>query len=46
MDEGVEIPSDYQKVVFISLDAAGHWKFDLIRELKAVGFDVDANRAL
>lgn len=46
VEEGVEIPSDYQGVVFIPLDAAGHWKFDLIRELKAVGLDVDANRGL
>jgi predicted nucleotide-binding protein len=42
----IEIPSDYQGVVYIALDQAGYWKFDLVRELKAVGFDVDANRAL
>jgi predicted nucleotide-binding protein len=46
VEEGVEIPSDYQGVVFIPFDTSGHWKFDLIRELKAVGLDVDANRAL
>ena len=40
----VEIPSDYDGVVYISLDDGG-WKMDLIRELKNVGFDVDANRA-
>lgn len=41
----VELPSDYDGVVYISLDDGG-WKMDLIRELKNVGFDVDANRAL
>ena len=41
----VEIPSDYDGVVYISLDDGG-WKMDLIRELKNVGFGVDANRAL
>lgn len=41
----VEPPSDYDGVVYISLDDRG-WKMDLIRELKNVGFDVDANRAL
>ena len=42
----VEIPSDYSGVVYIPLDAAGGWKITLIRELKSVGFDVDANRAV
>lgn len=41
----VELPSDYDGVVYVSLDDGG-WKMDLIRELKNVGFDVDANRAL
>ena len=42
----VEIPSDYAGVVYIPLDDSGAWKFQLVRELKAAGFDVDANRAL
>ena len=41
----VELPSDYDGVVYISLDDGG-WKMDLIRELKNAGFDVDANRVL
>ena len=41
----VELPSDYDGVAYISLDDGG-WKMDLIRELKNVGFDVDANKAL
>ena len=41
----IEIPSDYDGVVYISLDDGG-WKMDLIRELKNVGFEVDANKAL
>ena len=41
----VEIPADYDGVVYISLDDGG-WKMDLIRELRNVDFDVDANRAL
>ena len=46
VEAGVELPSDYGGVVFIPTDAAGHWKFALIRELRAAGYDVDANRAL
>ena len=42
----VEIPSDYAGVVYISLDDAGGWKNNLIKELKGAGIDVDANRAV
>ena len=42
----VEIPSDYSGVEYIPLDDGGGWKFQLVKELKAAGFDVDANRAL
>ncbi len=42
----VETPSDYDGVIYIPLDDAGGWKMGLIRELKAAGFDVDANRVL
>lgn len=43
---GVEVPSDIAGVVYIPLDIAGAWKMALVRELKASGFDVDANLAL
>ena len=42
-EEGVEIPSDYQGVIFIPLDERGRWKYDIVRELLAAGFKVDAN---
>ncbi len=42
----VEVPSDYAGVVYIPLDDSGAWKFQLVKELKAAGFEVDANRAL
>lgn len=40
----VEIPSDYSGVVYIPLDDPDGWKLPLFRELKAAGYDVDANR--
>lgn len=46
LDDGIDVPSDYQGVVYIPLDSAGNWKFLLVRELKAAGLDVDANRAV
>ena len=42
----VEIPSDYAGVVYIPLDDSGAWKFQLVKELKAASFAVDANKAL
>ena len=45
-EAGVEIPSDYDGVVYLPLDKEGKWKFDLLKELKAAGFEVDANKIL
>jgi predicted nucleotide-binding protein len=42
----IEFPSDYSGVVYIRADDAGSWRFTLVRELRAAGFDVDANRLL
>ena len=41
----VEKPSDYDGVLYISLNDSGGWEMRLIKELKASGFNVDANRA-
>lgn len=43
-EAGVEIPSDYQGVLFVELDKSDRWRFDLVRELRGAGFDVDANQ--
>ena len=42
--EGVELPSDYSGVLYTKVDAEGAWQFKLVKELKAAGFAVDANR--
>lgn len=42
--ENFEIPSDYDGVIFIQFDTLGKWKFDIIRELKALNYQVDANK--
>ena len=44
--EGLEIPSDYDGVVYVDFDNAGAWKMKVVQELKAAGFNVDANRAV
>lgn len=40
----VETPSDYDGIVYTRLDDSGGWKTKLIQELKAVDYDIDANR--
>ena len=42
----VEIPSDYDGVIYIPVDDAGGWKMKFVKELQDAGLDVDANRAL
>ncbi|MBW8040132.1 MAG: nucleotide-binding protein [Planctomycetes bacterium] len=45
-EEGVQIPSDYQGVLFIPIDQAEAWKMALARELKSAGLPVDINDIL
>ena len=40
----VEIPSDYLGVVYVQLDEAGAWRFNLAKELKRSGMAVDLNK--
>jgi predicted nucleotide-binding protein len=42
----VDIPSDLAGIVYTELDPAEGWKLKLIRELKAAGFNIDANKAM
>ena len=42
----IERPSDLDGILYIRLDDNGGWKMRLLGELKAAGFDVDANQAL
>jgi len=43
---GVEIPSDFAGVVWVPMDPGGAWRFELAREMKAAGLDVDSNKLL
>lgn len=42
-ESGVELPSDFQGVVYTELDDKGRWHFDLAKELRAAGYAVDLN---
>jgi predicted nucleotide-binding protein len=45
-EKNFEMPSDYSGVLYTPYDNSGRWKFDLIKELKACGYPVDANKLL
>jgi predicted nucleotide-binding protein len=45
-EDGVEMPSDFSGIVYIQIDPAGAWKFQLARELKIAGLRIDLNQAL
>ena len=45
-EENFEMPSDCSGVLYIPYDNLGRWQSDLIKELRACGYDVDANKLL
>lgn len=40
----IEIPSDYDGVVYIPYDSSSGWKLKLVKELKECGYDIDMNK--
>jgi len=42
-EEGVEIPSDYQGVLFVPMDKGETWKFQLAKEMRAAKLPIDMN---
>lgn len=42
----IEIPSDYDGVLFVKMDDAGAWKLTLAREIRQAGVEIDMNDAL
>ena len=46
LQDKVEKPGDIDGVIYTSLDASGVWKYSLVKELKACGYDVDANKIM
>jgi predicted nucleotide-binding protein len=44
LDDGVEKPSDIDGIVYNNVDTS--WSYNLVKELKACGYDVDANKLI
>jgi predicted nucleotide-binding protein len=45
-ESNFEMPSDYSGVLYVPYDNSKQWQSNLIKELKACGYDVDANKLL
>ena len=45
VEDNVEKPNDISGVVYETIDSKGAWKFQLAREMKASGYDIDMNKA-
>jgi len=45
-EEGVELPSDLQGIVWVLLDSGGAWKTELAKELRSAGLSVDLNNLI
>jgi predicted nucleotide-binding protein len=43
---GVEIPSDFQGVLYVELDSGGAWRTKLAQELVEAGFSIDLQALL
>ena len=44
--DNVEVPSDLSGILYIEYDTKGAWKFELAKEMKGIGFDIDLNHIL
>ena len=42
----IEIPSDYQGVIFKTMDESGGWQLEIAKELKVAGYSIDLNALL
>jgi predicted nucleotide-binding protein len=45
-DGNFDLLTDYNGVLYVPYDDAGRWRFTLVRELRASGYDVNANDIL
>ncbi len=46
LQDGVAKPGDLDGLVYTPYDKRGAWRFELVKELKACGYNVDANNIL
>lgn len=45
-EDDLELPSDISGVAYTPYDRLGNWRYELVRELRAAGYSVDANKLM
>lgn len=45
-EKNFDMPTDYSGVLYVPYESDGRWMFDLVKELKACGYNVDANKLI
>ena len=43
--DNVEKPGDIDGIVYVNVDDNGYWKVAVAKDMKAVGFNIDLNKA-
>jgi predicted nucleotide-binding protein len=43
-EAGVEMPSDLGGILYIRYDDAGRWQWDIAKEIRAAGYNIDLNK--
>ncbi len=44
--DDIELPSDFNGIVYIGVDSGGAWKIMLFKEIKEAGLNIDLNRLI
>lgn len=44
IQEDIETPSDYVGVLYKKMDNDGAWRFELAKEMKSAGLNIDLNK--
>ena len=44
LEDGVEMPGDLSGVIYKRIDPYGHWKYDVGKEMREAGLNVDLNK--
>jgi len=43
VEDGVEVPGDLSGVIFIPYDNGGVWRYEIAKEMRAIGLEADSN---
>lgn len=45
-EDNFDMPNDYSGVLYVPYEPSGRWQYDILKELKACGYEIDANKLI